>query len=145
MAQPFQIKLEGEKKMLEAIQQIARKFPSVAKKALYTQAERIMSVSKDKYVPVDDSPLKNSGHVVSVRDKLAVELRYGGVSAPYALAVHEHPSDHSPRSWKAAEAQGRPVQFHPPGRGPQYLKRPMDEAVKTLARDLAGIIKLEKP
>jgi hypothetical protein len=85
----------------------------------------------------------NSGHVVSIPNALRVELVFGGVTAAYAVAVHEHLSQFSPPSWVAAEGAGNRVQFHPSGRGPKYLERPMNEEVPYLARDLGRLIGLE--
>jgi len=99
-----------------------------------------MTRSKDEFVPVDDSPLKNSGHVrmASGKKTATAELLFGGTSADYAVVVHEHPSSMDPPSWI-----GKNVQFSPAGRGPKYLYRPMMEAVPTLARDIAKDINME--
>ncbi len=109
--------------------------------ALFQEAEDIMGTSKEEYVPTDDSILKNSGHVAQPdidSDEISVAMGYGGAASAYALAVHEHLSEHSPPSWKTAEAKGRPVRFHPSGRGPKYLERPLLAAASGMAGRLAG-------
>lgn len=120
---------------------IARYLPSspLVQGALYRRAEDIMTVSKERHVPVDLSALKNSGTVhlpVVVGNSVSVELSYGGPSVKYALAVHEHPSKHSPPSW-----QGKQITFSPAGHGPKYLERPLLAAQRTLLRDLAQDLK----
>lgn len=137
MAQP----ISGEV-IAQRIKRAALMIGKVAEKELYLAAELIMRNSKRNYVPVDLSALKNSGHVVKPVRKgtqIIVELAYGGPAAPYALAVHEHLSQHSPRSWKNTT-----VRFHPAGRGPKYLEKPLMEAVSQLPHDLAVTVNIEK-
>lgn len=102
---------------------------------LYRQAEQVMGDSKENYVPVDHGVLRDSGFVEQPKieaESISVRLGFGGVAKAYAIAVHEHLSEHSPFSWKKAEASGRPVKFSPPGRGPKYLERPLLAAVRRI-------------
>jgi len=118
------------------------KFGTMVAGALYRRAQRIMADSKENYVPVDLSTLKNSGQVSPpyyLGRQVTVELSYGGAAAAYALAVHEHPSKYSPPSW-----QGVQVTFSPSGTGPKYLERPLMAAVSTLPADLAKDLNLER-
>lgn len=113
-------------------------------RALFEEAESIMGDSKENYVPVDLAVLKNSGHVQLPKvtnDGIDVSMGYGGAAKDYALAVHEHLSEHSPPSWKAAEKSGNGVHFSPAGHGPKYLERPLLKAARGLARRLAERIK----
>jgi hypothetical protein len=103
-----------------------------------------MTRSKKDFVPVADSTLQGTGHVRLAKVKIEANLVYGGPAAPYALAVHEHLSKHSPPSWQTAERSGGGVRFNPPGRGPKYLEKPLMEARRTLARDLARDLRVEK-
>lgn len=109
--------------------------------ALFIRGEAIMGRSKAEFVPVDDSDLKNSGHVRPPKfgpgNLITVELVYGGTAAAYAIAVHEHPSTSSPPSWS-----GVTVQFTTGG--PKYLEIPLMQAVPTLARDLARDINFNR-
>lgn len=110
--------------------------------ALYRQAQRIMAESKERFVPVDLGTLKSSGKVHPPKYSgrtVTVELSYGDAASAYALAVHEHPSRHSPPSW-----QGAQITFSPSGTGPKYLERPLMAAVPTLAQELARDLNLEK-
>src|SRR5262245_40398140 len=122
-------------KMQNAIEQVSY----LGSAGLNQIAEDIMSDSKENYVPVDIGTLKGSGHVVTETsgNVVTATMAYGGPAAAYAVAVHEHLSPASPASWRAAEANGRPVQFHPSGRGPKYLERPVLAKAKTLLNDLA--------
>lgn len=93
--------------------------------ALTEEAEAIMTDSKTQYVPVDQGVLRDSGVVLppTWTDRvLSVVMGFGGAAAAYALAVHEHLSEHSPPSWRLAEASGHPVHFTVGG--PKYLERP---------------------
>lgn len=88
--------------------------------ALRVEAENIMAESKD-LVPIDTGTLRASGFVAPVRVRgphVEVEMGYGGAASAYALAVHEHPSEHSPGSWRSGVTWSRP------GTGPKYLERP---------------------
>jgi hypothetical protein len=137
--------IKGDKEMVARLQRLAVEQREKMHRALYRLAEGIMANSKARFVPVRDSALKNSGFVempVTVGFVTSVTLKYGGPAAPYALAIHEHPSEHSPESWKRAEASGNPVQFRPPGRGPKFLEKPIMEKIPTAAADLARDMKL---
>lgn len=156
--------LKGEKQMQQRIQRIASKFPDKVKGALRIEAEMIMTRSKRDFVPVDLGPLRASGHVdnpVRVGKDISVKLSYGGAASEYALAVHEHPGPHDPPSWRdkgtASSSQREErfgegdrtvlhpgyvsydniVTFHPQGRGPKYLERPMMEASVNMTQRLA--------
>lgn len=126
------------------LQRIAKKWPDAIAKALTKQAELIATRAKSEFVPVDDGHLKNSIRVepASERD-LSAYIVAGGPDVPYALAIHEHLSSASPPSWRTAEGEGRPVRFHPSGRGPKYIEKPLYEAkiIEGIARD-ANIEKL---
>lgn len=115
---------------------------AAAESAAFEECEAIMSDSKENYVPVDEGILRSSGHVVQPEwqgDALIVVLGYGGDAAAYAIAVHEHLSDHSPRSWKVAEAAGRPVRFTVGGA--KFLELPMMHAEADLPARLGARIR----
>lgn len=88
--------------------------------------------------PVDQGTLKASHEVIFERkgDKIEVRIEVGGPAEPYALAVHEHLSEHSPRSWLAAEAAGRPVHFNVGG--PKFLENAMRKAAPGFAARVAA-------
>lgn len=112
------------------------------KAAMYEIGQEIMADSQENFVPVDLGTLKNTGHVEPpkvVAGQVTVRLGYGGPAAPYALAVHEHLSSHSPRSWRAAEDAGNAVEFT--HGGVKYLETPVVNRRRTFARDLRQKLK----
>lgn len=118
--------VKGADKMSRRLKAIAKKFPSIVAQSAYVEGELIMTKSKRDHVPVDLGTLRSSGMVQlnqSGRD-IEVVMSYGGAAAPYATAIHEHPSSSSPPSW-----QGTTVTFSPQGRGPKYLERPLMGAI----------------
>jgi len=115
----------GVQQMVERLRALGKKVPKSAAATLNKFANVIITDAKQNYVPVDDGPLRSSGTVEPVKqDGNVVSVRMGfgdGASAGYALAVHEHLSDHSPPSWKKAKN----VKFGgTPQAGPKYLERP---------------------
>ncbi len=113
-----------------------------AANVLYARGETIMGDSKANYVPVDQSTLQGTGHVelpVIDGEQVSVRLAYGGPAAPYAEAIHEHLSVHSPRSWRAAEESGRGVHFTQGG--PKYLERPYLTGIRDLAQFIADRVR----
>ena len=131
----------GVDEMAARLKNLARRYPDDVARVLYVHGERIMSISKRDFVPVDNNPLRSSGHVLPpVRGKgreISVALVYGGTSAPYAISVHETPSDFDPPSWV-----GKQVQFTVGGS--KYLEKPLMAEVPTLARAMARDLDLDK-
>lgn len=133
-------KLKGTRSVQKKLNRLAAQFEDRLPIALQTEAELIMTTSKRDHVPVDLGTLRATGHVEKVRrvgKTLSVRLVYGGPSAPYALAVHEHLSSHSPPTWR-----GITVSFGPGDRGPKYLERPLVDAAPGMAARLAARMKL---
>ena len=107
--------------------------------AIQLEGETIMTRSKREFVPVDLGTLRGSGHVTQPEysgHKAEVTLGYGGPAAAYALAVHEHPSVHSPPTW-----QGKDINWNVAGSGPKYLEKPMLESRKGQGQRIARRIK----
>lgn len=115
--------VKGTDKISRRLKKIAKTFPSIVAQSVFVEAELIMTKSKKDHVPVDLGTLRSSG-MVSMNQTwnqyIEAVMSYGGAAAPYALAIHEHPSGHSPPSW-----QGQSIRFSPRGRGPKYLERPL--------------------
>lgn len=67
----------------------------VASSTMYQEGEKIMAISKEKYVPVATGNLKSSGQVslpkTSGGTRVEVEMGYGNSSTEYAIYVHENP------------------------------------------------------
>lgn len=117
--------LTGLQPMYNRLAAIGRGFGMAVEKALREEAEEIMRQSKATFVPIDNSGLKNSGFVNDVvrnGKDISVVLGFGGTAEAYALAVHEHPSEHSPRSWGSKKVNFKRG-------GPKYLSKPMDAAI----------------
>ena len=110
------------------------------------EAEAIAEKSRNEVVPVDSGALRDTIHVSKGqlsqgRNQLgqftegaAIEIVISaGGDLPYALAVHEHPSEHDHPSW-----QGVNVNFNPPGHGPKFIERPLNEAIQGMAERIAS-------
>jgi hypothetical protein len=147
-----------------AVAQLKTK-PAMAR-AVKEFADGVMADSKAKYVPVGATArtilrfrrhgfrIRGDDHAGALRDSgkvedpvisptgigtgVSVRLSYGGggVAAPYAIAVHEHLSQYSPRSWKVA----RSVTFNQGG--PKYLERPLMEHSRHLPHRVSNIVSL---
>jgi hypothetical protein len=123
----YHVKVTGEKEVERKIRAILKKIPKKLASAMYKAAEKIMTISKRDYCPVDLGVLKGTGHVdqpVISGDNISVQLSYGGPAAPYAAEQHEN-LDYS----------------HTVGEA-KYLEKPLMAAANTLARDLAKDVKL---
>jgi hypothetical protein len=141
MAKP-EFELTGVREMQRNLHRAGKLFATAIEKALYRRAEAVMTKAKRDHVPVDTGNLRASGHVEPPERKgrdVSVTMAFGGPAAPYALAVHEHLSKHSPPSWQHAD-----VEFSPAGRGPKYLERPLFEAMPGMARAIAEDLRVEK-
>lgn len=143
------IKFTGEKEMIRRMRRLARRYPKEASRALRMEAEDIMTKAKREHVPVNLGTLRASGHVKppkTIGREIEVTMAFGGPSSPYALAVHEHPSSHSPPSW-----QGKGVgdirsirtgeAWSESGKGPKYLERPLRAAITGMAGRVASDIR----
>lgn len=133
-------RLTGSKEMDARFSRMMAERPQRVGTSIFRFGTRVMSDSQDNFVPVKYSILRASGRTqlpVVSGTRVSVDLTFGGAAQAYALAIHEHPSRHSPRSWKSAEAKGRPVKFRPSGRGPKYLERPLMRASGDFMRFIA--------
>jgi hypothetical protein len=72
----------------------------------------------------------------------------GGPSAPYAIAVHEHLSEHSPRSWVVAAAEGHGtadgINWNAIGTGPKFIESVIMEKRPEMAARVARRIDLNR-
>ena len=135
-------RLTGEKAAARKLRAIARKYPAKIGAALFLEGNLIMTESKQRFVPVDDGPLRASGKVLppeGIGVKTEVVMTFGDAASAYALAVHEHPSTHSPPSWK-----GKKINWTQTGTGPKYLEKPMNDAVKGMPQRLARQLDVDK-
>lgn len=96
-------------------------------------AEEVMKDSRDNYCPIQEPPendirLEETGTVdepIITPEDVSVRLSYGGEAHEYAIAIHEHVSEHTPPSWR-----GKAVSFRVGG--PKYLERPVMEHSKDM-------------
>lgn len=116
------VQILGEGRLLMALDRIKESLPRQTAAALYQVGEEIMTLAKEKYVPVDLGALRASGYVEQRQEKDAfiVELGFGGPSAPYALIQHEN------------------MQYNHTTGGPKYLERPVMERANSIPRDVAS-------
>lgn len=124
---PIKVTIKGDKEMAAKFRAFARKFPKDVAAALFKQSEKIMTKSKKDFVPVDTGALRSTGMVEKPKikgKKISVTLAYGGPAVDYAVDQHEN------------------LDYRHTVGGPKYLERPLNEAAKTLASDLAKDLKL---
>lgn len=128
-------KLTGIEKLKKKMEALARGFPDTILDAALYEGELILTDSATNHVPVDLGTLRNSRFIEGERSgkDIEVTLGYGGAASAYALAVHEHPSQFDPPSWKSAGE----VEFSPSGRGPKYLEKPLNAAIPGMASRIA--------
>ena len=135
-------RLEGADEFRAWLKRAPREARKAFAGALFLEGEVVMQQSKDVFVPKDLGTLANSGFVEPPEmqgTKASVTLGYGGAAAAYALAVHEHPSGHSPPSWQGKTADQ--INWNVAGSGPKYLEKPVLEAQKNLDERIARRIK----
>lgn len=142
------LRIKGIKKMRDTLKKLATDHPQKVASAIYLEAQIIMTESK-KRCPVDDGPLRTSGtvHLPEIRiaggkKQIKVLMSYGGAAQDYALAVHEHMSEHSPWMWIVAELEGKGITWSAAGTGPKFLESAINDAMPTLAAKIAARMKL---
>jgi len=111
--------------------------------AVEESCERVLQKAQ-QLVPYDMGTLHDSGRIEKSEKGYAQRVVFGGAGIPYAVAIHEHLSASSPRSWKIAEASGNPVRFKKAGTGPKYLERPLLEEASLLAGTWAQTLNWER-
>lgn len=114
MVKEMRVKLETLKKHL----------PIEVEAALYAETE-IETTEVKKRTPVGPPPigghLRASVHSVKPKwegNRVYTKISAGGPAMPYAIAVHEHLSVHSPPSWMPPAD----VQWNVPGTGPKFIE-----------------------
>lgn len=134
--------LRGVADLRRNLTDISRQSKENLSTAALEEAESIAERSRNEFVPIESGNLAStiqvvSGQLLQGRNDLgqftsgsAIEVRViaGDDTTPQALAIHEHPSEHSPPSW-----EGVNVKFQPSGRGPKYVEIPLNEAIGGMA------------
>ncbi len=139
--------LRGVTNLERRIKEIDRSTRENLSQTALEEAEAIAERSRTEFVPIDSGNLAStikviSGEVVQGRSSLgqftegsAIEVRViaGDDSTPQALAIHEHPSPHSPPSWEGVD-----VKFN--HGGPKYLEQPLNESIGGMVERMSGKI-----
>ncbi len=119
------IKWVGLDKLERLLKGAPREVKQNAAAALKREGEKIMTISKQRFVPVDQGPLRASGFVdfpVVGRNRVSVTLGYGGAAKAYALIQHERMDLQHSRG------------------GPKYLERPVNAAASEVSRAVARAV-----
>lgn len=121
-----QVQILGGDELNAALTRLANQLPEKTASALFEVAEEILTLAKEKYVPVDLGALRASGFVrFDNRFKeYTVKIGFGGAAAPYALIQHEN------------------MQYKHTTGGPKYLERPVMERAGSIGKDVADKVKL---
>ena len=130
-------RIKGLDKAEAEIQRLAKKYPEAARRALYRNAEFIMTDSKQNYVPVDEGQLRASGHVVMDATKLEVTLGFGG---PAGIG---NVSDSNDETVGYAIVQHEVDSYEHTVGEDKYLEKPLMAALPRLAGDIGRDIKEE--
>jgi hypothetical protein len=130
--------MKGVEEMISVIAQLEKSIDPALKSATLKAANRIKDRAVKYLAPEDTKELSKSGKVVveeAENGKILVNIEFGGDAAPYAVVVHEHPSDLDPPSW-----QGKVIKWTKPGTGPKFLRNSLLEEEKAfLSRAAADI------
>jgi hypothetical protein len=106
-----------------------------AGRALYQEVGIIVPEMKRRCpVAPDGGTLRGTieEHPAEIRDgAVTVSVSAGGPAIDYAVAVHEHLSEHSPPSWRAAGQDG--IHWNAEGTGPKFMEGPQLEVRDSLA------------
>jgi hypothetical protein len=98
---------------------MTKEFLLAVERAFKELAEEALKVTMDKYVPVDEGDLRDSGKVNYAKwegsGKFVVQVTFGNEQANYAYFVHENMPSGVPKSYTKS------------GTGPKYLEKGMYE------------------
>ncbi len=124
----FKFDMKGGALLARKIDKLGTEGAATVASSLYESAEKIMTLSKENYVPVETGTLRSTGRVDPPRVNgpyVEVTLGYGGPSARYALAVHENP-----RAGKTygVSPQGKPYKRWAKTGQWKYLETPVKES-----------------
>ena len=85
--------------------------------------------------------LRDSGRITTRRKgkTMSGSVIFGSPTVPYAAAVHEHLSTHSPPTWLAKIN----IDWTQPGTGPKFLEKAFRGKKRTMADDIAKSLHLQ--
>lgn len=138
----IKVRVKGIKPMKRNLRIAGQRLSIGSEKALKSEGEVLLREAI-RLTPKEDGHLRDSGTVDEPEwkgGKLVVTVAFGrsGPSAAYALAHHEHPSQHSPRSW----GNKTPLDYTKRGTGVKYLERPFKDRSVGLTQRIAARVKI---
>jgi hypothetical protein len=116
------IKMEGLRRTMQQLKLVPQQVIPAVGAAMWQEANGIASIA-DLMVPYDTGALARSQIVhppTQYKDRVFVEISYGGPAAPYAVVQHENLEFSHP-----SKASGLP----PNGRQAKYLEEPFEDRV----------------
>lgn len=137
MSDGLVVSFENLPALTAALSSLSSKIQSGGKVALYQEAERMMTISK-QHVPVDKGNLRSTGHVeppYATPEGVEVELGYGGPAAGgldvgYALVVHED-LDLSHKTGQAKFLESPMREEIASGRSGEFVGKILDEFLQS--------------
>lgn len=113
----------GQDAAITDLMRMANEAPEAIGGALYRRGNEVMADSQENYVPVDEGPLRASGHVELPEidgDDVSVLIGYGGSTVDYAFVQHEG------------------LDFEHVIGEAKFLEKPLLAAADTMAADIAA-------
>ena len=129
----FKMRVTGIHRGLARVQRFEHGMKAMVGAALYREANRIMTDSKDNYVPVVNAKLRESGLVhppVYAGSVVSVLLQYPGSGA---VAVHENPRA-GRTGGLSPQGERYPEGSYATQGGWKYLERPFFAAVPGMSQ-----------
>ena len=123
-------RLKNLDKAVAKLSKLKGRVERIVKSELYKEAEGIMTLSKDAFVPVDQGPLRASGQVdqpVVNAGVVDVTLGYGNSAVEYAKIVHEDLNAFHPGGGQAKYLE-IPFKMEQPGVKGRLAKKLINEA-----------------
>ena len=131
------VEIVGLEQVAANLAAVAPRFRDAAIDALLEEAANIIAVAEVN-VPVASGDLRDSGAISDPTPEdngIAIHLTFGDAkTAPYAIAVHEHPSPADPPSWR--HTKSGQVVFTTGG--PKFLERPVRDAQAGMLERIAA-------
>lgn len=120
------IRWDGLNEAIDTLRRVAADADKTVGGALHREAERIMTLSKRDFVPVDLGTLRASGHVRPPETHgtvVSVTMGYGGAAKAYAVVQHERLDFRHPRGGQA-----------------KYLEAPVMQEARNVERNVGRTI-----
>ena len=126
--------VKGTHQVMKNLKKLAASNTTIVGQAIYTEAELIMTASK-RIVPVDDNPLRSSGHVEQPTHKANTFTVEMGYNTEYAMFQHED------LHWDRKKGRAVSMKLKHQGRGQsKYLEKPLMAVKDTIGKKVANRI-----